>query len=421
MPEFTGDALSIHSFGVLRLPDRIHFGEGSFASVPREAVRLGRRVLVVCDPFLLETEELSGLLESLASEGAIVSVESEIIPELPLDVVERVSGRCRSAQPDVIIGFGGGSALDMAKLVSLTLRHGAPLTQYYGENAVPGPVVPLIAIPTTAGTGSEVTGVAVLTDPDRDLKVGISSPYLIPRIAVVDPLLSVGAPARVTAASGADAFVHAVEAFTAAVRDPIWGAEQPVFVGRNDLSSLLALTAVRIIFDALPRAVRDGGDLAARHAMAYGSLLAGMAFGSAGTHLSHAIQYPVGALTHTPHGVGTGMLLPFVLREIRASASDRLAEIAEAIGVATGNAETSADAAIVAIASMMREIGLPASLAEMGVTEADVAKIVDLTLSVKRLVANSTLVPDYESIARIVTAAYLGNLASELPELHTAG
>jgi alcohol dehydrogenase class IV len=401
-----------HSFGLLRLPDSIAFGEGSRASIPAAVARLGRRALVVCDPFLASSEYFAELLEGLDALGVAVTVDSHVVPELPVAEVESAIGRARAAAPDVVVGFGGGSALDLAKLVALGLAHGTPLNRFYGENLVPGPVLPLVAVPTTSGTGSEVTPVAVLADPERELKVGISSPYLIPRAAVVDPRLTVGAPPAVTASSGADALVHAIEAYTAQQRTPGWDAELPVFVGSNLLSSSLALEAIGLIGRSLRRTVAHGDDLEARAQMSYASLLAGMAFGTAGTHLSHAIQYPVGALTHTPHGVGTGMMLPYVLRAILPTDADRLAEIAGVLGVAADSVEESAEAAIREITAIMSDIGLPRDLASMGVDESDLERIIELSLTVRRLVVNSTLEPTAENLQRIVHAAYTGQHAN---------
>jgi alcohol dehydrogenase class IV len=407
------------SFGLLRLPDSIVFGDGSRSSIARTVASLGHRALVVCDPFLAATDAFTTLLSELQALDVTVTVDTQVVPELPVSVVEDAIDRAQSSRPQVIVGFGGGSALDLAKLIALGLAHGTPLNRFYGENQVPGPVTPLVAVPTTSGTGSEVTPVAVLADPDRELKVGISSPHLIPRAAIVDPQLMVGAPPAVTASAGADALVHAIEAYTANNHPPVWADQQPVFAGENLLSATLALEAIRLIGRSLREAVRDGGDFEARSRMAYASLLAGMAFGTAGTHLSHAIQYPVGALTHTPHGLGTGMLLPYVIQAILATDTTRLASIGAALGVAGDTVEESAQNAIYEVAAIMADIGLPHDLASIGVTEADLPRIVELSLTVRRLVTNSVLEPTEENVHRIVRAAFSGDRA-ELNPLATA-
>lgn len=408
-----------NSFGLLRLPASIAFGAGSRSSIPRTVAALGNRVLVVCDPFLSSSEAFTQLVKELGARDLTVTVDTKVVPELPVSVVEDAIARALQTDPQVIIGFGGGSALDLAKLIALGIAHGTPLNRFYGENQVPGPVIPLVAVPTTSGTGSEVTPVAVLADPDRELKVGISSPYLIPKAAVVDPQLMIGAPPAVTASAGADALVHAIEAYTSNNHAPQWAGQLPVFVGENLLSSSLALEAIRLIGQSLRSAVQDGQDFEARSKMAYASLLAGMAFGTAGTHLSHAIQYPVGALTHTPHGLGTGMLLPYVMQALLATDAQRLANIATALGVAAGTTEESAHNAIDEVAAIMADIGLPIDLAAIGVKESDLPRIVELSLTVRRLVANSVIEPTEENITRIVRAAFNGD-RTELNPLTTA-
>src|SRR5207302_7734368 len=184
-------------------------------------------------------------------------------------------GRAGRTAPRCMIGLGGGSSIDLAKLVALGVAHGEDLRSFYGEEQVPGPIAPVIAMPTTAGTGSEVTPVAVLTDPEAVLKVGISSRYLIPTYALVDPILTHGCPPSVTAHAGIDALAHAIEAYTAARRQLPLGSDA-VFVGKNSLSDALALVAVSNIAPNLPAASRDEPD--ARAAVAYGSLCAGLAF-----------------------------------------------------------------------------------------------------------------------------------------------
>ena len=401
--------------GVLRLPDDVRFGYGVRAGIPDAVAALGRRVFVVADPFLATTPEFHGVVAALADRGLEVHVHTDVPPELPVDVVEASGALARSFAPDVIVGYGGGSALDAAKLIALLVSHGGSLSAYYGENAVPGPVVPLVAIPTTAGTGSEVTPVAVVSDPGRDLKVGVSSPFLVPRVGIVDPELSIGAPKGVTAHSGIDAFVHAVESYTAASLDVDRGARLPVFVGRNVLTDPLSLEAAGAIFRSLPTAVHSPGDRDAREAMAYGSLLAGMAFGSAGTHLSHAIQYPIGAMTKTPHGLGTGALLPYVLQACLPAIGSRLVALGIAMGVVEagqGESDAAAQRVVDAVAELCAGIGLPVALTDLGLTPADRDRIVALTLQVGRLVAISPVPADADFIGRIVDAALVGDRAS---------
>ena len=398
------------AIGVLRAPDAVHFGRGALASLAPAVARLGRRALIVVDPFLASTPAFAGALAALDAAGIATQVHSEVIPELPVDSVVAAAESARGFAPDVVVAYGGGSALDLGKLVALLLSQPGPLAGYYGENKVTGPVLPIVAVPTTAGTGSEATPVAVVSDPERELKVGVSDAALIPRVAIVDPDLTTGAPAAVTAYSGIDAIVHCAESFTAIDRVPDWAQTLPIFTGRNRMSSLLALDGLRSMGDALPRAVADGSDLEARDRMAWGSLLGGMAFGSGGTHLSHALQYPIGALTHTPHGLGTGLMLPYVLQACFAQTADRLALMAEALGVATGSGERDdAQAAIDRLAAITVEIGLPSSLADIGLDRADLPRIAELASGVTRLVALAAREATPDLLERILDAAYDGD------------
>lgn len=403
--------------GTLRLPPRVHFGYGARAQLPELLALHGGRVLAIIDPFLTGTPILDGVLGDLAAAGLEVEVYSDIQPELPVASLDAAAEHARTFEPDVILAVGGGSALDAAKLVALLLAHGGPLSRYYGENAVPGPVLPLVAVPTTAGTGSEVTPVAVISDPDRALKVGISSPHLIPVAAVVDPEFTLGAPASVTAFSGIDALVHAVESYTARPLDTPWAGTMPVFTGRNAFTDVLALQAAQKLGTWLPVAVADPGHREARQEVAFGSLLAGMSFGPAGTHLSHALQYPIGAMTKTPHGLGTGLMLPYVLDACRADpgAEERIAAIGVALGsTAPTRAERAADA-IAAIVRINREIGVPASLADIGLTADQLPGIAELAFGSARLVAISPITVTAASLLSILESAHAGELTERTP------
>jgi alcohol dehydrogenase class IV len=412
-------AVSSHTaespFGLLRLPGNVAFGTGAIDSIGEVTAVFGRRVFVCADPFIASTKNYRQAAESMAAAGLTVETFTDVVPELPVDAVQAAGGVARSFAPDVIVGFGGGSAMDLAKLVALLVSHDAPLATFYGENRVPGPVVPVVAVPTTAGTGSEVTPVAVVSDPGRELKVGVSSPWLIPQRAIVDPVLGVGAPPPVTAYAGIDALVHAVEAFTAACRKPVWDEVLPVFVGRNRFSSLLALEAIRVIGGSLRAAVNEPDELSPRVAMAWGSLLAGMAFGTGGTHLSHALQYPVGAATKTPHGLGTGLLLPYVMQACLPETAGELAEIASALGCGGAGTDEAARRAIDAVRSLTADIGIPRTLADIGVEREQLGRFAELALGVTRLAGNAALPPTRPLFDAILDAAYSGD-RSGLPQ-----
>ncbi len=394
--------------GTLRLPHRVHFGYGSRWHLPEIARGYGHSVLAIVDPFLADTPFLAEAVRALTDAGTRVRVHSDITPELPVQSLDAAGALAREFGPDVIVAIGGGSALDAAKLVALLCTHDGPLHRFYGENLVPGPVVPVVALPTTAGTGSEVTPVAVVTDPAREVKVGISSPFLVPAAALVDPELTLGSPAAGTAHSGIDALVHAVESYTARPLPVDWSAPLPVFTGRNALAEPVALRAARHLGPWLPVAVHTPGDRRARQEVALGSLLAGIAFGSTGTHLCHALQYPIGALTKTPHGLGTGLMLPYVLDTLRAApeVAQRIGEL----GTALVGEPVDARSTVEHIAGINRAIGVPATLAEIGLRRDQLPRVADLALGSKRLLAIAPVEPDRDLLVEILERAHEGVL-----------
>src|SRR4051812_40612895 len=265
-------------FAVLRAPSQVLFGAGMAAAAGRVAAAHGRRVLVITDPIIAGTPGFATVLESLADLD--VTIFSDAVVDVPRSAVDAAVALGESVKPDVIVAVGGGSVIDLAKVTALLLAHGGPPENYYAVQAAPGPGVPLIGLPTTAGTGSEATPVSVITDPATEMKIGVASPHLIPRHAICDPLLSIGAPPVVTAHSGIDALSHAIEAYMAAREEPtvdlVLGRPQ---VGKNLLSDSLAVTAAGSLARHLERAVSHGDDIEARTGMLYGSLLAGIAFG----------------------------------------------------------------------------------------------------------------------------------------------
>lgn len=381
------------SSGTLRLPGRLHFGFGVRAQLPR--IVEGQRVLAVVDPFLIGTRFYDETVGRLPDKRVI----HDITPELPVGTLDAAGALAREFRPDVVVGIGGGSALDAAKLIALLSTHDGPLSRYYGENLVPGPTVPVVALPTTAGTGSEVTPVAVVSDPGRSLKVGISSPFLVPATALVDPELTVGSPRSVTAFSGIDALAHAVESYTARSFDLSFEGKLPVFTGRNALAEPHAREAVRLLSRWLPVAVAEPSHREARHEVARGALLAGIAFGSTGTHLGHALQYPIGALTKTPHGLGTGLMLPYVMSAISRDreVADRLAALFEGDPPAR-------------VVEINRAIGVPATLAEIGVRAEQLPRLAELALTSRRLIAIAPIEPSHGLLLDILERAHAGVL-----------
>ena len=406
---------SSDNFSVQRSPRTVLFGPGQRAALPKIARSLGSRALIVTDERLRTSAELAELLAGLDQNSVAAVVFSAVEPELPVHCIHNAAAAGSSFQADLVIAIGGGSCLDAAKLAALLMTHGGSLSDYYGEFKVPGPTLPVIAVPTTAGTGSEVTPVAVVADSERVLKVGISSPYLIPEVALCDPDLTMTCPPGLTAISGADALAHAIEAFTAAPRD--WTSDtslQHVFVGKNFLSDRHALAAIELICRNLARAYHSGDDVEARSAIMQGSLSAAMAFGTAGTSLAHAVQYPIGALTHTAHGLGIAILLPFAMAFNRDHILPQLSAMADVLAPQLRDQpETAkADAMIDLVADMFTEIGIPPSLADIGVKEADLPQIAEFALGTTRLIKNNPRELNPSSMLDLVRAAFTGDRAS---------
>jgi alcohol dehydrogenase len=404
------------TFGTLRLPSRIHFGYGVRARIPELLGEHGRRVLALVDPALAASPLVREILSAVRASGAALDVVTEIEPELPVASLQALGAGARTFGPDAFLAIGGGSTIDAAKVVALLATADGPLDRFYGENAVGVPVLPLVAVPTTSGTGSEVTPVAVVSDPERELKVGISSPRLIPVAAVVDPELTLAAPPSVTAFAGIDALVHAVESFTARPIDPDPAVPLPVFTGRNAFTDVVALDAAELLGRWLPVAVAEPGHREAREQLALGSLLAGMSFGPTGTHLSHALQYPIGGLTHTPHGLGTGLLLPYVVEAIAADpeTAGRIARIGRALGGGPVEGDA-ARGAIEAIVRLNAAIGIPRSLADIGIDRDALPRIAELGMRSARLVAISPVDATPELLLRVLERAHAGLLSDALP------
>lgn len=402
-------------FGAIRTPRNIVFGKGQRGALGRSAARLGSRAFICTDERLSGERDFAAMMDDLKGNGVAVHVYDRTVAELPLTCIDDSVTSAKAFGPDVVIGIGGGSCMDLAKATAVMLTHGGNIRDYYGEFKVPGPVLPLISIPTTAGTGSEVTPVAVLGDPERIMKVGIASPHIISHTAICDPELTYSCPAGLTAISGADALTHAIEAFTA-IRRPATPqlVHEHVFVGKNLLSDHHALLAIERISRSLARACSHKDDEAAREDMALGALSAGLAFGTAGTAAAHAIQYPVGALTHTPHGTGVALLMPYVMDFNRSACIPAFAQIATAMGIERAGKSDDAlsIAAIDKIVVLFREIGLPETLADLGVPADKLTWIAEQSFTAQRLVKNNPIPLDIEKLEQIVKAAFGGILIS---------
>lgn len=390
--------------------EKIVFGNGAINQLDGILQRLNaKNILLITDPGIKKAGIADKVVNLLTAADYNVVVYDKVIPEPPVQsAIECFEFAQSQMNTDAIIGLGGGSSIDLAKVVALLRAHGGNPLDYVGEHLVPGPIAPLVAIPTTAGTGSEVTSVAVLTDTENNIKAGISDNYLRPAVALLDPELTVGLPPYVTACSGIDALSHAIEAYTAKPFNHI-NAEGPMlFQGSQPISDALAMKAIELVAENLTLAVHQGSNLEARANMLLASLLAGMAFSNAGTAAAHALAYPIGGLVHAPHGEVTGLLLPYVMEFNASVAPKKMAWIAQAFGIpAEGKSEAEyALEASRAVLQLVEEIGLPTRLSQIGIKEEDLADIAAKSLPVARLIRNNPKTPTQPGFEALLRKAF---------------
>jgi alcohol dehydrogenase class IV len=390
---------------------RLLFGRHAANQLGEAAGRLGsKRLLIVTDSALAKAGVVEQVHAPLRESGVLVEVFSGGEPEPSFRAAEACIVAAHDFKPDALLGLGGGSNMDLAKITATVLAHGGHPRDYVGDDKIVGPVFRLLCVPTTSGTGSEVSAAAVLTDSESKLKVGVLSNHLRPAVAVVDPLLTVSCPPKVTADSGIDALTHAIEAFTAVDNEsfPLPSGERTVYQGRHPMGDLLTERAISLIGQFLRRAVADGKDLEARDGMALGATLAGMAFSNVGVAAVHALEYPVGGAVHCSHGAGNGLLLPYVMRFNMPLRRKEFARIAELLGenVRGLNEEQAAERAIEAVVKLRADIGIPRCLREIGVTQAQLRPFAEKAASIRRILRVNPRPVTVEDLEGILQAAY---------------
>src|SRR4051812_31113937 len=386
------------------------FGRNAVRELGPILDRLGaKRVFVVTDKVLAKIGIVDQVKEAA---GRPVEVFDGGEPEPSLGMIQNGIAAARAFRPDTIIGLGGGSNMDAAKLAAVVLGHGGDVRDYVGENKVPGPIMPLVCIPTTAGTGSEVSQAAVFTNTDIQLKVSVLSYYLRPTAAVVDPLLTVSCPPKVTADSGIDALTHAIEAYTAVdnATYPLPPGETSVYQGKNPFADMAGEKAITLVGRYLRRAVRDGNDLEARDGMAMAATLGGLAFSNAGVALVHAMEYPVGGAVHVSHGAGNGLLLPYVMRynlPARAALFEGLMYPTGKGTFAPADAIGRGEVIIQRVESLRADIGIPTRLRDLGVTEDMLPGFAEKAFGIKRLMrVNPRMPASADEILNVYRAAW---------------
>ncbi|MEM7093658.1 MAG: iron-containing alcohol dehydrogenase [Actinomycetota bacterium] len=384
--------LSETAFAIRPLPE-IVFRAGAVGDTPGRARQMGgRRVLIVTDPGVASAGLADQLQSLLEGDGLSVSVFDGVEANPTLSNVDSGTEAAGDTDGLVIVALGGGSSMDCAKAIAMDAVNEGPIRDYciaasVGETGtidptsaapreMPTSAVPLIAIPTTSGTASETNGSGVLTDESENRKIFISNPLVRPAVSLLDPELTLGLPAYPTATCGMDALTHAIEAFTSSRVTPY--------------SDAVALQAIRLVGEWLPAAIDDGSNLEARSQLLFGSHLAGIAFGTAGLGMCHALGHPLSAVLHQAHGQTLTTMLPHVMGFNMPERTNRYAAVAEALGAAdaAADADANAQAAIGAVEALAERVGIARSISEMGGTSDHLPELVGQAMSDVTMLAN---------------------------------
>ena len=348
------------------------------------------RPLFVTDAQLIELDVVSPAIEALRQDTDEVIVFDGIEPDPSERVVYACLDAFKAGSCDSVIAVGGGSSMDVAKVVSVLAKGRQDLPEIYGVGMVSGGRLPLFLAPTTAGTGSEVTPVAIITTGETT-KAGVSSPILLPDVAILDASLTLGLPASISAMTGIDAMVHAIEAYTSKIK-------------KNPISDMLALRALKLLSENIRKVLVSPGDVAAREAMLLGSMFAGQAFANAPVGAVHALAYPVGGHYHIPHGLSNSLMLPAVLAFNAEACPELYAELASVIP----GADQSAEGLIDWFKALIDESGLPATLAQANIPESDLPMLAKDAMFQQRLLINNPREVDEATALRLYEEAWSG-------------
>ena len=335
-----------------------------------------QRLCLVTDRFLHRSGLLDPALASLRANGWTVQVIDDVVADPPDHVVLAAAELARAADTEIVVGLGGGSSMDVAKLLAVLIGSDQPLSEMYGIGNVRDQRLPLVQIPTTAGTGSEVTPISIVTTGETT-KAGVVAPQLYADLAILDADLTVGLPPKITAATGIDAMVHAIEAYTSKHK-------------KNPLSDMLALKALSLLSANILTACRDGANRPAREAMLLGAMLAGQAFANAPVAAVHALAYPIGGIFHVPHGLSNSLVLSHVLRFNAPAAAELYGELAQVlVPGASGSAEARTQALIGYVEQLALDTGIERTLREVGVAQTDLPRLAQDAMKQTRLLGNN--------------------------------
>ncbi|MFF2175710.1 iron-containing alcohol dehydrogenase [Lysinibacillus sp. NPDC058147] len=360
-------------------------------------------ILIITDPFLKDLGLTDSIEKPLLEKGYSTTIYTDIAPEPPLAIGEKLVEFTRMHHFDLVIGLGGGSALDLTKLAAVLATHEGKVADYLnltGTKTLENKGLPKILIPTTSGTGSEVTNISVLSlETTKDV---VTHDYLLADVAIVDPALTISLPPKVTAATGVDALTHAIEAY--------------VSVYANEVTDALALQAIKLISGSIRTAVHDGQNKQARSDMSYGSYLAGLAFFNAGVAGVHALAYPLGGQFHIAHGDSNAVLLPYVMGYIRQSCEKRMKDILDAMGISSAyiSQEEASYKCVDALKQLVQDVNIPSTLKGFNIPELALEQLTDDATKQTRILARSPMPLKREDIYTIYRAAFDGEIREPL-------
>ncbi len=391
--------IQTQSFTVTQ-PTRIQFGVGSISSLAGTVQDFnGSKVFLVMDPALISSGIADQITAPLDKAGLPYVLYDSIDPEPGLKLADKGYKLAKSKGCDCVIGAGGGSAMDVAKAVAILLTNGGKAADYLGLDKIPKPGVPKIMVPTSAGTGAEVTFTAVFINEKTGSKGGMNGDPLYPEAAILDPLLTLSLPPKVTASTGIDALTHALEAYTS--------------TQAHTISEMYSLEAIRLISRNLPKAYANGSNLEARSALLMGSLLGGKALATAGVGLVHAMAYPMGGMFGVAHGLANAILLPYVIEYNLIGNMEKYARLAEILGKKTSGLTTreAAERCVEALFELNADVGIPGTLQDIDIPLDQLPEMARIALTVTRPVENNPRQPSLEDVITIYQMAYEGNSA----------
>ncbi len=375
----------------------LHFGEGCLTELPGQIAALrASRPMIVTDKGIVGAGLIAPVEQTLREAGLEVAIFDSVVADPPEAIVLQAIAAAQAAKVDIVIGLGGGSSLDTAKVVAALAVDGAqPLSEIYGVGALDRKGLPTILIPTTSGTGSEVTAISILTTGETT-KAGIVSPHLFADVALLDPALTLGLPADVTAATGIDAMVHAIESFTS--RN-----------SKNPVSDMLAIEALKLLTANIETACFDGRNMQAREAMLRGSMLAGQAFANSPVGAIHALAYPLGGIYHIPHGLSNALVMPYVMQFNLEAAAPLYAQLADALDIPRGSensSEARAQQLIDFLEGLAVKVKAPRKLREIGIAQDATTELAEAAMLQVRLLVNNPKEVTLADAQRIYDAAW---------------